>query len=125
MACCYGHYGQSIFDHHQYCTRCFKIKAKIEYGENNNRTLSDWGNIYEWHKICKACIYKKWLGEMNKRGEWKKRVKLILKLMYIMIDITIKTLSGYNFNIRLNNLYVDNVKNESITLLKCKPWWRL
>ena len=30
--------------------------------------------------------------------------------MYIMIDITITTLSGYNFNIRSQNLNVGNVK---------------
>ena len=40
---CCGQYDQSIFDHHQFCTRCFKIKAKIDYGECYHRTLSDGG----------------------------------------------------------------------------------
>ena len=31
------------------------LKRKIDNGESNHRTLSDWGKIYEWHKTCKAC----------------------------------------------------------------------
>ena len=30
-----GQFGPEVFDHHQFCTRCFKIKPKIDYGEEN------------------------------------------------------------------------------------------
>ena len=52
---CRGQVDQSFFDHHQCCTRCFKIKPKIDYGECNRRTLSDEAKLYTWHKTCKSC----------------------------------------------------------------------
>ena len=50
-----GQVDPQAFDHHQFCTRCFTIRLKIDYGQCNHRTLSDGAKIYEWHKTCKAC----------------------------------------------------------------------
>ena len=36
-----GQFDQEVYDHHQYCTICYKIKPKIDDGEHNHRTLSD------------------------------------------------------------------------------------
>ena len=73
-----GNYGQSILDHHQYCSRCYKIKAKTAYEESNHRTSSDGGKIYEWYKTCKACrdgdkrraVRNK---EVNEKEKWNKK----------------------------------------------------
>ena len=32
-------FNKEIDDHHQYCTRCYKIKPKIGYGEYSHRTM--------------------------------------------------------------------------------------